>query len=260
MWALIEQSKNWRTGDTKRSGSCESGPLGDAYHDKEPTVATPSTIPPQPVRARTDSSPSELGHAAGTRSTVEPEVRVPFVRPLHHSSVRTVGFVAALALGWAGVVLLAAHVQAPTTVRHIALFVHLVSVVAGFGAVLAVDLLGVLWLTGRRDLRDVASLAMTLELLIWSGLVGLTISGIFLEPEMAPRTWVKMTLVFVVIVNGCHARRLIRFAAHAPAALRPAGAPPCYFRQVVVTSAVSQIGWWGALVIGFWTTLGRHGG
>lgn len=169
--------------------------------------------------------------------------------------------VAAMVLGWAGMVFLAGVLHVPVAERHIALFVHVVSVVVGFGAVLSVDLYGLQWSLKRRQLGEVLNHAASLEPLIWVGLAGLTLSGLFLEPELSkPRTWVKMVLVLAVTLNGLNARQLTHQAKKFGSALHPGAVPASLLRRVAAASAVSQTGWWGAVVIGFLTTVGRHGG
>ena len=44
-------------------------------------------------------------------------------------------------------------------VARVALFIHLVSMAAGFGAVVLLDVYGLLWLRGHRALSDVMALA-----------------------------------------------------------------------------------------------------
>src|SRR5690349_17996963 len=86
-------------------------------------------------------------------------------------------------LGWVASVLLAQHIATGPQTARVALFVHLASLVAGFGAVLVIDWTGLLWICGRRTFLDVTRTADALHLLIWLGLAGLTFSGILLQPD-----------------------------------------------------------------------------
>ncbi|MFJ9810954.1 hypothetical protein ACIRTB_22290 [Streptomyces sp. NPDC101158] len=143
----------------------------------------------------------------------------------------------------------AGHVHADVTLQTTARFLHVASMVAGLGSVLAVDWFAVLWLTGRRPLAGVLDTACALQTPIWAGLGGLTVSGLFLRPDLhSPLTLVKLGLVLAVIVNGLYAHRLGQLLERH----RDDGDVP---RRLLVRSGaaatVSQAGWWGATFIGF---------
>ncbi|MCU7822285.1 hypothetical protein [Kitasatospora sp. DSM 101779] len=152
---------------------------------------------------------------------------------------------------WAGSAWTAGHVQTDASLHTVALFVHLVALVVGFGAVLAVDYMGALWLLGRRTLAQVVESTGPLHVPVWAGLAGLTASGILLEPRLdSPLTQVKLLLVLLIALNGVHATALTRRLE--------AGGPGRPGRRLLLRGAlsalVSQLGWWGALAIGFWNT------
>ncbi|MFF9198243.1 hypothetical protein ACF09L_23810 [Streptomyces sp. NPDC014779] len=161
---------------------------------------------------------------------------------LSAAGVLTAGFLAASV--WTS-----GHVHADATLQTAARFVHVASLVAGLGAVLAVDWFAVLWLTGRRPLAGVLDTACALQTPIWAGLGGLTVSGLFLHPDLgSPLTLVKLGLVLAVTLNGLHAHRLGQLLER----FRGRGAVP---RRLLLRSAavagLSQLGWWGATLIGF---------
>ncbi|KGN30412.1 hypothetical protein N802_07140 [Knoellia sinensis KCTC 19936] len=108
---------------------------------------------------------------------------------------------AALAGVVAAVAWMGPHVHADATLHKVALFVHLASLVLGFGAVLAVDWTGARRLLGHHGLTDVIDVASRVNAAIWVGYAGLVASGAFL------------------VAAG--------------------------------SAGVSQVGWWGATVIGF---------
>ncbi|MFE1770708.1 hypothetical protein [Streptomyces sp. NPDC059008] len=142
----------------------------------------------------------------------------------------------------------AGHLHADPPLRTAARFVHLVALVVGLGSVLAVDWFALLWLLGRRRLADVLRTACTLQFPIWLGLAGLVVTGLFLHPDLAsPLTRIKLGLVLAIILNGLHAhwlgQRLERY--------RNAEAPRRLLVRSGVAAAVSQLGWWGASLIGF---------
>ncbi|MGW2400075.1 hypothetical protein ACWCYY_26275 [Kitasatospora sp. NPDC001664] len=155
----------------------------------------------------------------------------------------------ALAAFWAASAWTAGHVRAAPALHTAALLVHLVSLVAGFGAVLAVDYVGALWLLGRRTLCQVLELAAPLHTPIWAGLAGLTLSGVLLEPHLdSGLTQLKLVLVLMIALNGVQAGALQRRLAVCGDERPPR---PLLVRGAV-SALVSQLGWWGALLIGFY--------
>ena len=144
------------------------------------------------------------------------------------------------------------HLRTDPALHDAALFVHLASLVLGFGAVLSADWYGALWLTGRcspgrghrrhrppahPDLGRAGRLA-------WS-------SGVMLHPDLgSPLTQTKLALVLILTVNGFQAGALgERLVAH-QAAAGPDGAPAAVPVPLLVrcaaTAGLSQICWWGA--------------
>lgn len=156
---------------------------------------------------------------------------------------------------WAASLWLTQVVSVSPSVRLGALFVHLVALVLGFGSVLAIDAYGLLWLVGRRSMGEVVRLAVSLDVLVWTGLAGLTLSGIFLAPDTAaPLARVKLVLVLMVGLNGVNLHRLRKRTQCLSSLLGSAEAPWSYLFWSTVSIAVSQLGWWGAIVIGFLTS------
>ncbi|MFF4352535.1 hypothetical protein [Streptomyces sp. NPDC001530] len=130
-----------------------------------------------------------------------------------------------------------------------ALFIHLASLVLGFGAVLVADYYGLLWMTGRSTLSDTLVGTARLHVPIWTGLAGLIASGVMLHPDMtASLTRTKLALVLILTLNGLQAGLLHRRMAE------QASSAPLPRRMLVwgaFTALVSQLCWWGAVVIGF---------
>lgn len=138
-------------------------------------------------------------------------------------------------------------VHASPALHDIALFAHLGFLILGFGAVLVADYFFALWILGRTTLTDAVTSTSRLHPLIWSGLVGLVISGALLRPNLTSGlTILKLGLVATLTLNGMQAmalgRRMSAFDEVPPTRLLVWGG---------LTSAVSQICWWGAIVIGF---------
>ncbi|CDR15123.1 hypothetical protein [Streptomyces iranensis] len=155
---------------------------------------------------------------------------------------------ALICLGWGASVWVASRIEAGATLRTAALFAHLGALVLGMGAVLTIDYYGVLWLLGRRTLGQLLDFTEPLHTPVWAGLAGLVVSGVLLHPDPAdPLTRVKLALVLVVALNGVHARDLHRRLAGRSEPGSARGLLMCGG----ILAAVSQLGWWGALAIGF---------
>lgn len=179
-------------------------------------------------------------------------VRVAFVPieqvrgPLPLWMMVVLGAVATTVLG--GVVWAADHLQPDHALLTGALFVHLAALVVGFGAVLAVDWVALLWLLGRRSLDELMTVAVAAQLPIWLGLVGLVLSGALCRPDLSSGlTWIKLGLVLLVTLNGLHVyaigERLLGLSGGA--------VPASLLRRAGSAAALSQVGWWGAMIIGF---------
>jgi len=129
---------------------------------------------------------------------------------------------------------------------------HVLSLVVSFGAVLVIDWHGLLWLAGRRRLTESTRLAAGAGPLIWGGLAGLIASGALLHPDLgSPLTVTKLVLVLAVAWNGAAMSALRRRMAQLPAYVTPGNLPRRDWRLMMTATVVSQIGWWGAILIGF---------
>lgn len=149
--------------------------------------------------------------------------------------------------GWSASLWVSAHVQVDPLLYRAALFAHLASLVAGLGAALTIDFLALQWLLGRRALREVITLSRGTALLVWTGLAGLVGSGALLSPDLGNGlTQLKLTLVLVVALNGA-------FTGVVQHRLEETGdrASPALLCLGVASATVSQVGWWGAAVVGF---------
>ncbi|MGW6707088.1 hypothetical protein ACWGDE_19655 [Streptomyces sp. NPDC054956] len=141
------------------------------------------------------------------------------------------------------------HVEAHPTLHTAALFAHLASLVVGFGAVLSADYHGLLWAVGRCSLAEAIATTSRLHVPIWAGLGGLVVSGMVLEPDLgSPLTLTKVGLVFALTLNGLQAGLLSHRLANVTTATRG------LLLWGGATAVVSQICWWGAVVIGFINT------
>ena len=141
-----------------------------------------------------------------------------------------------------------------------ALFIHLMSLAVGFGAVVMVDVYGILWLFGYRTLAEVVTLATVAHTVIALGVAGLLASGIALRPDLdSQMARFKMVLVLVLILNGAWAQRLLHGMGRTlPPETRGANIPWAGFQRVLTAAMISQSTWWGAIAIGFITNAARH--
>ena len=147
----------------------------------------------------------------------------------------------------AGAVWAAGHLAPDAALHDAALFVHLACLVVGFGAVLSVDWVAMTWVAGRCQLRDVLRHAGNVHVPIWGGFGGLVLSGVLLEPDLTtPLTQAKLGLVLLIGWNGL-------FVMWLHAQLRE-NRGTFRFGVSVVAASLSQLGWWGAMVIGFLNT------
>jgi hypothetical protein len=167
-----------------------------------------------------------------------------------HRRTRRTALLALIATaGWAASLTLSVFVDIPRSWHEIVLFGHLASLVAGLGAVLAVDFHALQWLLRRRSLRSVLIVAGDLTPLVWVGFVGLLATGALLTPDLSnPLTITKLTLVLLVGLNGAYAGHIqVRMSAageHNTRLIVPA----------VISATISQVAWWAAALLGFIST------
>jgi hypothetical protein len=170
-----------------------------------------------------------------------------------HPAVRAGVLIGSAVAAWLWTMLVATHVTLPKSIRTPVLFVHLAALVLGFGSVLVSDLIGLLWLTGRKTVIELLDLLDVLQVAIWFGFELLVISGAFLTPDLEKtRVQIKMVLVLVAAINGLWAHSLsgkLRAAKPVPGKQ--------LIVMVVAAGAVSQIAWWGATIVGFLSTMSR---
>jgi hypothetical protein len=145
-------------------------------------------------------------------------------------------------------------------VARAALFVHLMSMAIGFGAVVMVDVYGLLWLFGLRTMSEVGALAAAAHGVIALGVGGLLGSGIALRPDLtSPMARLKMLLVLVLMLNGVAAQRMLQgLKTTLPTGVHGASIPWAAFQRVLFAALLSQSTWWGAIAIGFLTNANRH--
>ena len=142
-----------------------------------------------------------------------------------------------------------------STAFYVLLFVHLSGLVLGFGSVLVTDLYGSLWLLGRQPYRQVVAVSAVTEKFVWVGWSTMIAAGIpllVIKGQIDNLMWIKLFFVVLIGLNGLALHRVQKRAAD----FGPGDELPSRFVVWSATSlTVSQIGWWGAMLIGF---LHRH--
>jgi hypothetical protein len=162
------------------------------------------------------------------------------------SEARLLGIVVATIIG---LVFLSTLINPPHWLQLVALFIHLISLVVGFGSVLAVDWYGLLSFSRRVTIGDVLLTAERLIPLTWLGLAGLAASGVLLKPDLS--SWlvvVKLCCVLGVGIVGVLAlatSRLIERQMPTPTR--------SLIHRGMVLAGLSQSFWWTAVLIGFIT-------
>ena len=198
---------------------------------------------------------SRVGNAASRRESFTGKL---FLLQMFARTLRLDGLVTAsearllglVSVSIVGLVLLSTLLNPPHWLQVVALFVHLISLVVGFGSVLAVDWYGLLSLSRRVTIGDVLLTAERMTPLIWIGLTGLTASGVVLKPDLT--SWlivVKLGCVLGVGIVGVLALSTSRLMERQ----MPTPARSVVRRGMVLVGA-SQTFWWTAVVIGFLTT------
>jgi len=174
---------------------------------------------------------------------------VKLVGPVTVSEARLLALVS---LTIVGLIFISTLVNPPQWLQLVALFVHLISLVVGFGSVLAVDWYGLLSLSRRVTIGDVLLTAERMTPLIWIGLAGLTASGVLLKPNL--NSWlvvIKLCCVLGVGIVGVLALATSRLMERQ----MPTPSRSLIHRGMVLAGA-SQAFWWTAVVIGFVTNVG----
>ena len=244
------------TGPT--TAAAPSGPEGAEEHDAPHVLAMLDAILemfPQPAGLPLEADLTDPG--PGARREAEPAAdRIPLhpgddifprlstLLPAYRFPIILAGLLAAL--------LVSTVVPADHALRPLAVSLHVLSLVVSFGAVLVIDWHGLLWLAGRRGLTESTRLAAGAGPLIWGGLAGLMATGALLHPDLSsPLTLTKMVLVLAVAWNGAAMSALRRRLAQLPAYVKPADLPRRDWRLILTATVISQVGWWGAILIGF---------
>jgi len=142
-----------------------------------------------------------------------------------------------------------------STEFFILLFFHLSFLILGFGSVLVTDFYGLLWLWDRVRFKQIVKVSGVTEKMIWVGWSGLVLAGIpmiIMKGEVDNLMMIKIAFVAMVGINGIPLhliqKKLQEFTDDDTV-------PGIFLFRMMLSTTVSQVGWWGAVLIGF---LHRH--
>ncbi len=142
-----------------------------------------------------------------------------------------------------------------TTPFFILLFIHLSGLILGFGAVLVTDLYGLLWIRDRVRFPQVVRVSGVTEWFIWAGwgiMVAAGIPLLVLKGVIDNLLIVKLFFVALIGINGTLLHVLQKKVRGYEVG---DDVPTLILFRLSLSLFVSQLGWWGAVLIGF---LHRH--
>lgn len=161
--------------------------------------------------------------------------------------------------GWLASVLVGHNVDWGPDVHRIGLAMHILALVLSFGAVLVVDWLGLLWLLGRRELRESARLEAAAKPLIWSGLALLLASGALVHPDLRnPVTAVKLSCVLLLMLNGLRICPAMQQSFALPARTRFGEIGQALKLRLLMALGISQACWWTSVLVGLFNSTARR--
>ncbi len=138
-----------------------------------------------------------------------------------------------------------------TTLFFVILFGHLTSLILAFGSVLVIDVFGILWIFKKKTLSEIFKVAAVTRALIWIGWFGLVATGVpllIMKGLVDKLTLLKLFFVGLAGLNGLFLDRIKKEGENVPDTARP---PARLIFRISLGSAISQISWWGATIVGF---------
>lgn len=142
-----------------------------------------------------------------------------------------------------------------STEFFILLFFHLSFLILAFGSVLVTDLYGILWIFDRLRFKRIVRLSGVTEKFIMTGWIGMVVTGIpmiIMKGEVDNLMMIKIALVALVGLNGYPLHLLQKKMKEFK---EDSVVPAIHIFRLSLSLTVSQVGWWGAILIGF---LHRH--
>lgn len=135
---------------------------------------------------------------------------------------------------------------------EIELFIHLIGFALGFGAVMLVDTVGLLWVFRKVKAEQLGWISGIAQKIIWSSVVIQIVTGsMLLEPEyITARTKIKLAAVLILVINGVVLdwvrKQMLSYKQDDFWKL-----PRAFQLGSVIAIGLSQLCWWAATIIGF---------
>lgn len=142
-----------------------------------------------------------------------------------------------------------------STEFFILLFAHLSFLILAFGSVMVTDLYGLLWIWDRVRFNEIIDVSSVTEKFIWIGWTGMVAAGIpmiIMKGQIDNLMWIKIALVVLIGLNGVPLHLIQKKLQDYKEA---EVVPGVFIFRLMLSITISQIGWWGAVIIGF---LHRH--
>jgi hypothetical protein len=134
---------------------------------------------------------------------------------------------------------------------YVAVTIHLGSLVTALVGIIVVDSFGVLWILRRVNAQSVVRVAQTTQKLIWIGWVMLVLSGsmlLYMKGSVDSLTKIKLFLVAMIGANGVVLHGVKLAINKAVSDFKDLA--PIHKYRIGLATLVSQVGWWGAILIG----------
>ena len=159
--------------------------------------------------------------------------------------MRTVLLVAAALVLMSAAVLASTQITLHGRARQIAVTLHSLAFVLGFGAVLSVMFCGLRVTLGNLQFLEAAKTAVTIDPGIWLGFMLMVITGAFLRPDLSsPWMLTKLLLALISCVNGILALPSMQSLLTLPPQGGLEVVPTPLRLQLLVQTAISQASWW----------------
>ena len=172
-------------------------------------------------------------------------------RPAGKPTLKLVLLGVACSAAWLTSVLVGGSLATGAEIHRIALAAHILALVLSFGAILVLDLVGLLWLLGRRDVHDTRRLESAAQPLIWAGLAILLISGAMLHPDLSsPPTQVKLVSILILMLNGLVLTQAMKELHLLPPGTLFTGMAAGLRARLIAALCISQACWWTSVLVG----------
>lgn len=138
------------------------------------------------------------------------------------------------------------------TVKRVAVMIHALSFVLGFGAVLSVMLCGLRVVLGKLAFSVAAKTAVTVDPGIWLGFALMVSSGALLNPNLLSN-WMRAKLVLSLLacVNGILALPSMKTLLTLPTTGGLEVVPRPLRVQLLTQTTISQLSWWAMVFISY---------